>query len=532
MRSHLRRARAHLLVLALMSALAGRSQGEEAEAPRVNYISADAVYLNVGRGAGLTIGARVQIVRNGATIAVLEVVHVSSHSASCRVVEQSQPPAVGDVAVFTAVPPPAVPPAAASGPAAGSAATTFEEKPTANVVSGYVEYQTDWQRDLTGSKLSYVVPAIAARLKVENVGGTGGELRVRDRIRYYDRDRPPGQFVEQREWYHRLMELAFVFDAPAATVSWGVGRLIAPDMVGIGPIDGGYVSFEFLRYLRVGAAGGLAPDLIDMSFSTDRAQAGGFVAFDYESQRRWRFTTSAAASGQYTSGTVSREFLYWQNVFNLYRRFSLFQSVEIDLNRDWRYDAAGERATFSNFYIAADAQAADFVTLDISYDSRQNVRVYETRETPDSLFDDGVHEGYRGGVTLQLPRGVTLRGYGGARYRDGDKTNRYFSLYARVSRLPWRGHSVWVRYAYARARSLTGHRPAVEYRFPLGRRTRLGAGAGGYIYEQGTGTTTSAYGDVGAYYTVGRYFASGKYRQYFGGGLESILLFVEIGLHL
>jgi len=242
--------------------------------------------------------------------------------------------------------------------------------------------------------------------------------------------------------------------------------------------------------------------------------------------------SAAALTGTYVSGTVSREFVYWQNSFNLYRRFSLFQSVEIDLNRDWRRDVSGEDVTFSNFYVTANAELSSYASLDFTYDSRKNYRIYETKETPDSLFDDLVHDGYRGGVTLRLPYRVNLGGNGGLRYRDGLRTNRYVSVYARAAQLPWQGHSFWVRYAYAESRIVTGHRPNVSYRFPVGRKLRLDAGAGGYIFDQGTRTTSSFYGDIGAYYTFGRYFTSGSYRQYFGGDLDSILLFAEIGLRL
>jgi hypothetical protein len=528
MRTYRRHTWVFFLVVVAFGATAGSAIGADTEPPMVNYVSADAVYLNVGRYAGLEIGARVEVVRNGRTIAVLEVLHVSSNSSSCRIVEQTEAPTVGDAAVFTAAALLATP---ATEPAPTSSAVV-PEKRTVNMVSGYVEFQNVWQQDLTGSDLSSLQPAIAARVRVKNIGGTGGELRIRDRIRYYHRDRPAGALIETGEWYHRLTELAFVVDAPGASITWGVGRLIAPYMIGIGLVDGGYFSVRFAKYLRAGAAGGLAPDPLNLNIDSDRVQAGGYLAFDYESLQRWRFTTSAALTGSYKSGTVSREFVYWQNVFNLYRRFALFQSVEIDINRDWRRDAAGEPATFSNFFINASAELTKHASVDFSYDSRQNVRVYETKETPDSLFDDVIHDGYRGGLTFRLPYSVILRGYGGIRYRDGNRTNRYVAVHARASQLPWRGHAVLLRYAYADSRTVTGHRPGLEYRFPAGRRTRLDAGAGGYIYEQGTRVTTSIYGDIGAYYTIGRYFASGKYRQYFGGGLESILFFAEFGVRL
>ncbi|MGD8413210.1 MAG: hypothetical protein PVF33_03200 [Candidatus Latescibacterota bacterium] len=519
------------LSLILMCAEVAIAGATDPESPSVNYVSSDAVYLNVGRRAGLTVGARVEVVRDGRTIAVLKVTHISSHSAACEIVEQTDPPRSGDKAVFVPAAAEAAPRPAAFPDTVG-AAPVSRPAPTENVVSGYVGIQNVWQQDLTGSNLSSLQPAITARVRVDNVGGSGGELRFRDRVRYYLRDQPAGPTIAENEWYHRLTELAFVMESPGATIGWGVGRFIAPYMLGVGLIDGGYVSVGFARYFRAGVAAGLTPDPYDLGVSADGTQAGGFIALDYEVPRLWRFNSSAALTGRYHSGTVSREFVYWQNAFNYYNRLSVFQTVEIDLNRDWRRDTAGGSATFSNFYLNANAELTRNASVDFAYDSRKNVRVYETKEIPDSLFDDLLHQGFRGGLTLRLPKQVTLRGYGGIRYRDGDRTNHYFSIYARSARLPWSGHGLWLRYAFAETRTVTGHRPAAEYRFPAGRHTRLSLGAGGYIYQQGTRTTSNAYGDVGAYYSIRRYYLSGKYRQYFGGTLESILFFAEVGLRL
>ena len=77
--------------------------------------------------------------------------------------------------------------AAAAAVASGTQAPRVD-----NVVSGYVDFQTVWQQDLSGSDISSLQPAIAARILVKNVGGSGGDLRFRDRIRYYHRSQPAG----------------------------------------------------------------------------------------------------------------------------------------------------------------------------------------------------------------------------------------------------------------------------------------------------------------------------------------------------
>jgi hypothetical protein len=502
-----------------------------AETPAINYISAENVYLNAGRHAGLVAGARVEVVRGGKTVAILEVIHVSSNSASCRIVEQSSPPRVGDAVSFTPVDetPPTEPERLAT---RTTVSATPGPAPTKNIVSGYVSLGTVWQADLTDSGVSSLQPVLSTRIRVKNAGGTGADFRVRYRARYYFRENAPGESIEADEWASRLTELALVYDDRLADFRWGVGRLIVPDMRGVGFVDGGYLSYRISRLFRAGFAGGFQPDPADMSPDADRLQAGGYLALDYASQRNWRLVSSAALAGNYVSGTVSREFVYWQNKVDLFRRFFLFQSVEVDLNRDWRKDTTGESVTFTNFYLVANAEVWRHTSVDFTYDTRKNPRTYETRNTPDDLFDDGVYDGFGGGVSVRHPRGINGGLRAGVRYREDNRTNLYYSLRLSAVRLPWRGHAASFRYAWAETRSTTAYRPVLSYRFPVGRRLRLTAVAGGYIYERASVTSDSWYTGAGAGYSNGRWYCNGNLRRYFGGNLDSIVMFAELGLNI
>jgi hypothetical protein len=521
-----------MLSCALAAAAASGLRSEEIKTYTVNYITADAVYVNAGRFAGLAIGATVDVVRGGRKIAVLAVVHISSHSASCRIVEQTESPKVGDKVAFT---PGEAPMAAKYGTRPDTAYVALpavtEKK---NVVRGDVSVESMWRQDLTGSSLSSLQPAVFARVTVGNIGGIGATFRLRQRSRLTLRREWPGSPLATREWSNRLTELALVFDRPGATVEWGVGRFITPYMRGVGIIDGGYVAARVHPMFRVGAAGGAQPDPTDLGFRSDSPKIAGFVNFEYSSDPRWRLSSTAALSSSHIDKKIDREFCYLQNVLSLSRRMTLYQSVEIDINRDWREEAAGgERFEFSNFYLAANLTLSDIASLDFTYDARQNVRDYYTMEVPDSLFDDRVYNGWGGGVSFRLPYQVTIRGAGGIRYREDDfRTNRYFSILANAARFPYRGHSIFARFSYAETPLTTGYRPVLTYRFPVGRRLRMNVSGGGYIYRLGTITTDSYYGECSANYTFGRYFTSAAYRQYFGGDLDSIDLYAEIGLRL
>ncbi|MGD8414856.1 MAG: hypothetical protein PVF33_11520, partial [Candidatus Latescibacterota bacterium] len=172
-----------------------------AGAPAVNYVSADAVYVNVGRLAGLVPGTSIAVVRDGKQIATLEAVHVASHSASCKVVQQTEAPRAGDRVVYERV------------ATAAPEETPIEQEPetqtvrrttarTSNRVRGYLAFQHMWIEDRLGSGSgSSLQPALSARFVVANLLGTGAGLFVRFRSRMNYRP-----LTAERDWSHRLTE--------------------------------------------------------------------------------------------------------------------------------------------------------------------------------------------------------------------------------------------------------------------------------------------------------------------------------------
>ena len=95
------------------------------------------------------------------------------------------------------------------------------------------------------------------------------------------------------------------------------------------------------RY-RLGVAGGTEPDPDNSSFDADNSRAAVFLSFEGGSPENQRIASTVAFSGSYHSGTVSREFVYLQNAYSYTRRFTAYQSLEIDINRDWRRGSGGK----------------------------------------------------------------------------------------------------------------------------------------------------------------------------------------------
>jgi len=505
--------------------------------PAINYISADKVYISAGRKAGLIQGATVNVKRDGRLVAVLIADNVSSHSAACHIKEKFGEPKVGDRVHFERV----------STEALESRVKPVESMtrrnvikprqqggpPPKNVVRGSFAIQTYFTRDLGASSISTSQPAIIGRLVINNLYGTGAMFRFRHRTRWYHRSREIGAGIGTDEWSHRLTEFAILYRSRDGRLDMGIGRVISPYVNGMGYIDGAYFSRMISRHFRTGIVAGSEPDLIDSSIDFGRRKFGAFVAYERGSFGTQRFTSTFALSGAYDDGDISREFGYLQNTFSIARKLSLYQSVEVDLNRQWRKSFEDSRFSFSNLYIVANTTPVRFATLNFAYDARRNVRDSYSLATPDSLFDTNLYSGYNGGIAVRLPRSMSMRANAGVRYReDGLEMNRFYSVHANIRRFIVPTHTLALSMSMSETPFVKAYRPVVSYRFPATRKLRAALSFGGYIYENQS-ELTNYYAEVGGYRTLGRrYFLSGEFRQYFGGGFDSIQMFFELGLNI
>jgi len=515
---------AALVAVALVSGV----ETAAAESQAVTYVSAEAVYVNAGRNAGVTAGLAIEVLRDGVVIATLEVTHVSSHSCACKVVDAAQQVAAGDLVRFDPQALPVRPetkPAPSSSPPPIVVAGRDRSR-----VRGYASVQGLWIFDDQSTGLSSAQPSLNLRLVVDRLGGTRAAFRLRSRTALYHRGAQINSDAPVNEWTNQLTELAVVVDDPDAPLQMGLGRVVNPFFRGVGLMDGGYVATRVGGYFHVGLAAGMEPDAATSEVRPSRPLAGAFVAYERRQNARYLGSTLALSSS-YADGVVSREFVYMQNAASIAGRFSVFQSVEVDFNRQWRMDAEGSRFSFTNFYIMGQLYMTRFALLDVSYDDRNNVRDYRTIETPDSLFERGETRGYTSNLSFFLPRRSSFRVGGGFRYDDaGNETNRFLTLTGRVGRLPWMGHSVVGRFSYSKTPFVSGYRPAFTYQFPIGRRHRFAIGTGAYAYEQGPNRSLNYYGEAMDTYTFGsRYHLTLSARRYVGDDLKSLQAYTELG---
>jgi hypothetical protein len=212
----------------------------EAPTIAVRYRSADTVYLDAGRAAGLAEGERIEVVRDGEVVAVLEVVFLAEHSASARVVEASGEVREGDRVrrLAGAPPPPAedTPPSTTLPPPRRVVRTPPrpERAPSTRL---YGTVTADWEGFADGgeSERDWQRTTVGVRLTGRDLGGLPLGVRVRLRADQFDRDRPyRSGVVPDRESRDRLYELALSWEPPEGRWAVRAGRLGTSPYAGLG----------------------------------------------------------------------------------------------------------------------------------------------------------------------------------------------------------------------------------------------------------------------------------------------------------
>ena len=507
----------------------------------IKYISKEAVYIDAGKNSGLAKGDTLTIHRGRQLIGFAVVVHLSRKSAACRLIRSKVKIRVGDsVRLPRAARTKSQTATANAKRSRGRTKNRAEQKKSRqkaanspNQVRGYFSIQSYWQRANANAAFVYSQPSFSGKLRVKNLAGTGLAFKLRQRSRLYRRSHSSYYQNRENEWIHRFFEMCLSYESPDSPFEFGLGRVYSPHIRGIGYIDGVHVSTKMTPNIQIGFAAGKEPDEETSTFRSVRNKYGAFVALETGSYQKQRLATTVAVSASYEKGMVNREFVYLQNNYWLADRLSIYQSVEIDLNRDWRKAAAGKSYSFSNFYFTANAFLSPALSAYFSFDARKNIRVLNTMNTPDSVFDDATREGVSGGMRLTLPSNMRLGANVSLRFQEGGLQNTIFSsIYYSIRQFPARGHSVTARLSYIDTQFTTGYRPSINYRLPFSRNLTFNVIGGGYIYKNATLTTKSYYPELQAYYTfLRRYFLSVQFRQYLDAKLESSRFFVEAGVN-
>lgn len=376
---------------------------------RITYLTATSVYLDAGRLDGLTDSARVEVVRGGATIAVLRVAFLASHQASCEAVGAATKLVVGDSARFTPVPLPVRRDSVAI--ARTTSRPGSKARPRLRGRLG-LEYFVLEQRDSLGTSLSQ--PSFAVRLDGPPLGAPFMHLSLDVRARRTYTILPDGSAVTDGR--NRVYQGALAFGNGPAPLRVTLGRQISGDLASVGLFDGVLISVNGPRWSG-GVFTGNQPEPLHLGYSNDIMEGGAYIQSHNKpgSPSPWTFTLGL--TGSYQDAHTNREFAYVQaSVMRPW--LSAFVTQEVDYYRPWKRLPGMEGVSPTSTFVTLQLRPVSFFTLDAGFDNRRNVLLYRDIVNPETAFDDTFRQGVWGGVSLQPSR--HLRIGADARSSSGD----------------------------------------------------------------------------------------------------------------
>ena len=391
-----------------------------------------------------------------------------------------------------------------------------------------------WYRfdDLTHSALDYDRPTLRLSLKANGLWGSDYELRVRFRSRYNDRSRAVGNAPET-EWRNRVYEVSLGYNSPDSPFGFQAGRIISRDMGGVGYTDGVMLTHEADESWRWGVLAGTRPDWETSNFQTDVQKYGVFVGFQRGDRAESRFEATLSAVGEYHNSIVSREFLYLRSSYSHERRFSLYGNVQLDVNRAWREERAGESVTLSALYLRGRLRTSDSVTLGLGYDTRKNFYTHEVRSLPDSLFIDAFRHGARASADARLPGDYRLHADFGVRGVESEDDLTYtYSAEVTKKDLAGSGLRVTVRASGFSGPQALGTSPSLRLSRSFRGGRSVQASYGGYFY----GIESTDTDRLNQWLRVGgqaqlpaRFYLSASYEYDWGDDAEGHRMLGEVG---
>lgn len=428
---------------ALLLLLVVRPAAAQAERPiTVSYVSASAVYLDAGSAAGLDVGARLRLVRDGAEIAEVEVDFVAEHSASCRIVRAPGSIRTGDRAILIAAAPappagegePALPPSETPPATRELPAPRLAPQPdgpsmrtSGSLALGWRRLSSDAgpQSTETGGRLS---------LRLAEIAGRPLTVRLRLRSREVERDGYRSTLARSQS-SDRLYEASVAWDPPEGRFALQLGRLAASRFSTLGYLDGALAEVRLGGGFAAGAFGGARPELAELGFDSTGTRYGAYGRWETARDRPgdgWAEILVGGVTETADGGETDRDYVAVESRFGSGSRWWLSQRAEIDFHRGWREEVAGSTSQLSNAALAASVQLSPAWRASLSYDQRRNLLTWEDRPRPEEVFVRHFREGARLGLDWRGDGGWSA-GLGGglerAREIDDPTTSAWLSLF-------------------------------------------------------------------------------------------------------
>ncbi|MBK8128204.1 MAG: hypothetical protein IPK53_04425 [bacterium] len=385
----------------------------------VTYVAWRTLYLNAGYVHGVAAGASGLLYHESTLLGELTVAAVAESTCVATISGDSIIARPGDTVVLlldsqAPVGAPAAPLSDEIRKTETTADRTMRLRNSRRRFTGRASIQTDIYQDKTSTEIT---PGAALRSTISRVITNDSQFT----LKYRGRRRANS---EGNEWQHRLYEAGLSLESPRQQWRASIGRIQAGSVAGIGYLDGAYGESGIGKGLAVGAFGGAQAeaDLALNDFSATKA--GLLITHRGNKSSEYRSQVTVAAAGEYVNGNISREFIYQQCTLGLGSAFSLYESSDFNINRGWRRAAEGSPLSLANMLANVRYSPVQLISISAGYDGRARYHEWETRETPDSLFDDAIRHGLRIGGELVFLHGSRLSAQ--QSYRSDPTTNSFY----------------------------------------------------------------------------------------------------------
>jgi len=416
---------------------------------KVKYVSADHVYLDGGSSVGLTVGHECKILRGNNIYALLKVVYVTQRSASCEIISAKGPVLVGDAVTYMAeIQKQEIKESKIVSRKRKVLEKAKKKKSKKTRISGSLSLQLNQFSNVNNHDFDYTQPGMRLRFSARDLWGKNYHLRIKFRSRYYDRTNRSGRNLLRDEWRNRLYEVSFSYDNPDAIFNYKAGRIISRAFSGVGYIDGLQVNHNVAKIFKWGMFAGSQPTWQYSKFQTKMQKYGVFSQFTPVLQKGRYFETVLSLAGEYHNGIISREFLYLKNNLNWLRQFSLYQSLELEINRNWRKEKSGKSLTVSGLYLNGRYNFSRELSAGVSYDNRKNYRTYRIRSLADSLFNEAARQGLRSNVSYRFLKRFRIMANLGTRWRSAENDpSLAYSMGLNARNMMLKGLTLQARYS-------------------------------------------------------------------------------------
>jgi len=393
------------------------------ESPKITYISADHVYLNIGMDQGVNAGDTIYVNQTD----FLVIVSVSS----TRAAAQSNRP-LPETLINSPLPPDYLqrtgnrlqPKKEEEKVISGGFSqdkwkkdpVTTASKPQP-VVRGLFQIQQIHQTFTAGKKtFSYNQPGYSLYLTVPRLFADHWGFRLRYRALYtnlpYSRT-----YDEKKSFFssldNRVYEASVVYDDDGG-LFFQSGRFSARTLWSAGLIDGALAEAPIFKAWRIGALAGTSPDYQEMAFRTQNPKYGLYALHETGANQ----AESIGWIGEYVNGTLSREFIS-HDISWFGESWSWSQSGDLDINRGWK----GKRdnaVVLSNLNGYGRYRFSDELQPYASANIRRPIWTADVRSVADTLFDMKYQQSVNLGLRSDFQGGWYTDGSFGYRHRNGD----------------------------------------------------------------------------------------------------------------